>query len=642
MKNILVALLLFIGFSSFGQGSKFRPSRIGWPSDTTKFGVLLMDTTTNVGEWFNLNPTDFIVESGELGLRSQTDSVFVIGDSLCAITNGDTLCVYQDSVYITNDSFCIIQMGDTTCVTYSGGVGETTIYNGNGSIPSSTDRYIDVPQNSSIFFRKSNGGGNPFSYARFSNASSANYIWDLEGWTVSQTSPIIRMANGNTSGNIIQHYNGADTGEDYCTGVDKSANCFIISEGPDLGAGTGSAMMRFHATGDSIVTMKDFKLRAGIRDKDGDLGTAGQVLTSTGTQVNWASATLDSLPISSLKSAASANTKNHANYAQEWQWNSIAGGTGLKLSSTSTAAIGSTQKLFEVALSGANATASQSTYAAYLSNSHTGSGHKNYGLYSTITGGSTSSAAIYGNVSSSTGNGVVGNALSGYGVYGASSGNSGVYGYSANTSVNRHALHGEKNTSNNANPEHILGLYAQTSGTATTGFGASIEFYAENASGGSAVFSNEIETEWTDATAGSVDSRMTISGAENSTQTDIIYFEGDKRTRFNGRAQMTQGIDVASVAGAITLGSDGNVFEITGTNAITLISNVAWQNGSEITLLFTSTASLTDGVANSGTDIGMELSGNTNFTGSADDLIRLVLCEIGSVQRWREVSRSIN
>ncbi len=113
-------------------------------------------------------------------------------------------------------------------------------------------------------------------------------------------------------------------------------------------------------------------------------------------------------------------------------------------------------------------------------------------------------------------------------------------------------------------------------------------------------------------------------------------------SRFDGAVLNAQGADVASVSGAIALGNDGNSFEITGTNAITLISNVGWQNGSKVTLLFTSTASLTDGTANSGTDIGMELNGNANFTGSAGATLTLVLSEIGGTQRWRETARSVN
>jgi len=109
-----------------------------------------------------------------------------------------------------------------------------------------------------------------------------------------------------------------------------------------------------------------------------------------------------------------------------------------------------------------------------------------------------------------------------------------------------------------------------------------------------------------------------------------------------GRFAARQGADVASAAGAIALGTDGNSFEITGTAAITLISNSNWVNGSEVTLLFTSTATLTDGTANSGTDIGMELAGNTNFVASAGATLKLILSEIGGTQRWREVGRSVN
>jgi len=108
-----------------------------------------------------------------------------------------------------------------------------------------------------------------------------------------------------------------------------------------------------------------------------------------------------------------------------------------------------------------------------------------------------------------------------------------------------------------------------------------------------------------------------------------------------GRFAARQGADVASAAGAIALGSDGNSFEITGTATITLISNSGWVNGSEITLLFTSTATLTDGTANSGTDIGLELAGNANFTASAGATWRGILSEIGGTQKWRELSRSI-
>lgn len=134
--------------------------------------------------------------------------------------------------------------------------------------------------------------------------------------------------------------------------------------------------------------------------------------------------------------------------------------------------------------------------------------------------------------------------------------------------------------------------------------------------------------------------RFTAGGYSSSNQIATMYFASG--LNMDRRLSQKQGADVASAAGAITLGGAGNVFEITGTDAITLIASTDWQNGSEITLIFTSTASLTDGTANSGANIGFELAGNANFTASADDTITLVLCEIGGTQRWREKCRSVN
>ena len=133
----------------------------------------------------------------------------------------------------------------------------------------------------------------------------------------------------------------------------------------------------------------------------------------------------------------------------------------------------------------------------------------------------------------------------------------------------------------------------------------------------------------------------TIIGAGDSTVTDY-QFKVTGATYHKGLVQNNQGADVASTAGVMTLGADGNVFEITGTNTITAIANTNKKNGYVVTLLFTSTATLTDGTANSGANIGMELEGNTNFTGSADDAVTLVLSEIGGVQRWRMIGKSVN
>jgi len=106
------------------------------------------------------------------------------------------------------------------------------------------------------------------------------------------------------------------------------------------------------------------------------------------------------------------------------------------------------------------------------------------------------------------------------------------------------------------------------------------------------------------------------------------------------RFQQAQGADVAST-GNLVLGSDGNVFEITGTTQIDLISNLTWQNGSKVTLLFTSTPTVKHNTATSGTNITIQLAGAVDFVATAGDTLTLVLSEIGGTQAWREVSRAV-
>lgn len=106
-------------------------------------------------------------------------------------------------------------------------------------------------------------------------------------------------------------------------------------------------------------------------------------------------------------------------------------------------------------------------------------------------------------------------------------------------------------------------------------------------------------------------------------------------------ALSSQGMDVASATNLV-LGADGNVFEITGTNQIDLISNINRRNGYTVTLVFTSTPTVKDNIGTSGSNINIRLAGATDFVASANDTLTLLLCEVGGVQEWREVSRSVN
>lgn len=98
--------------------------------------------------------------------------------------------------------------------------------------------------------------------------------------------------------------------------------------------------------------------------------------------------------LSAITAATGTNTINSANFAQEWQWNTLAGGNGFFISSNSTAAASNTQTLFRVGLSGTNATSGQTTYAAQISNSHAGTTSTNVALSLSATSGTTINYAL--------------------------------------------------------------------------------------------------------------------------------------------------------------------------------------------------------------------------------------------------------
>lgn len=114
----------------------------------------------------------------------------------------------------------------------------------------------------------------------------------------------------------------------------------------------------------------------------------------------------------------------------------------------------------------------------------------------------------------------------------------------------------------------------------------------------------------------------------------------DGSSRFDGRVVENQGADVSS-ANNLVLGSDGNSWEITGTTQINLISNLGWQNGSIITLLFTSTPTVKHNQTTSSTNISIKLAGAVDFAATAGDTLTLLLSEIGGTQGWREIGRAV-
>lgn len=128
----------------------------------------------------------------------------------------------------------------------------------------------------------------------------------------------------------------------------------------------------------------------------------------------------------------------------------------------------------------------------------------------------------------------------------------------------------------------------------------------------------------------------------------IFGTNNTERGRFNDtgcsmtstRLRETQGADVAS-AGDLTLGTDGNTFEITGVTTINAITIANWQNGSKITLIFAGILTVNHNTAGGAGTAPILLAAGVAFSTTAGDVLSLVLSEQGGTQAWREISRTV-
>jgi len=122
--------------------------------------------------------------------------------------------------------------------------------------------------------------------------------------------------------------------------------------------------------------------------------------------------------------------------------------------------------------------------------------------------------------------------------------------------------------------------------------------------------------------------------------TDTVFGSGKGGIKIDGvRFKSVQGADVAS-AHNLTLGTDGNTFEITGTTQVNLIDNAGWFNGNKITLYFTSTPTVKHGQATSGDNTTILLDSSADAALTAGSRLELQLSEVGGVQAWRETGRT--
>jgi hypothetical protein len=261
-------------------------------------------------------------------------------------------------------------------------------------------------------------------------------------------------------------------------------------------------------------------------------------------------------------------------------FNTLAGTNGLDITSTSTAAASSTQRLVNIALSGANATASQDTRALYASNTHTGTSSTNYAGYFVASGGTTN-RGVYGE--STTGIGVEGLATSASstGVSGTSSGSGGTGVLAtANASAAAIALSAtstlgipgqfNKNPASTNTIENVLRIQRGSSGTPAAGIGGNIAWYNEVTSGATNQ-SAAIASTWTDLTASTEDGDLQFFTTLNGAITLMLRLTAEGVLKFT---PMT-----ATAASAITP-AEGMLLFVSNTDAtFTSVGLWSYQNG---------------------------------------------------------------
>jgi len=120
---------------------------------------------------------------------------------------------------------------------------------------------------------------------------------------------------------------------------------------------------------------------------------------------------------------------------------------------------------------------------------------------------------------------------------------------------------------------------------------------------------------------------------ELDTSGDIVLTPSKFIKITNGRLLEDKGSDVAS-ANTLTLGNDGNSFDITGTTTVNNITVTDWQSGATITLKFDGVLTVTDQAGGSGQ---LRLAASSNQTTAANT--RIVLQLDGT--EWWELSRTV-
>lgn len=189
-----------------------------------------------------------------------------------------------------------------------------------------------------------------------------------------------------------------------------------------------------------------------------------------------------------------------------------------------------------------------------------------------IQGESTDGRGVQGVATS--GNALYGSATSGYGLFSQATTGSGIYSQT-NSGLILEGLLSSTGTNDVLSAESLT---RSTSGTAAAGFGFSQAMYLQ-ASTGTSRLSNEIITEWTDATDGTRTSQLRITGVNSATTGNKAIFKGSGQFQlpaygfgtFTGTATTSANFDASGnlIEGPVTTNSQTYVPTLTGVANVT-------------------------------------------------------------------------
>lgn len=133
---------------------------------------------------------------------------------------------------------------------------------------------------------------------------------------------------------------------------------------------------------------------------------------------------------------------------------------------------------------------------------------------------------------------------------------------------------------------------------------------------------------------------LTVQDASDKVKLDAHQHGGGadglpaKLVTATGRIQGAQGANVAS-SNNLTLGTDGNLFTITGTTQINLLDSTGWQNGSVVVLDFAGIVTVKHGQVASSTYRPILLASGVDFVAAANSTLTLALV----TANWKEIGR---